>query len=233
MTRVALVLIALLAMAPPVQAMTEDDPLLFMFMADKLEWRDADEGDLWVWDADAWLGKDLNKLWFKTEGEYTDSNTESAFAELFYSRAVATYWDLQVGWRHDFRPEPDRDWFAVGFKGLAPYFFETDATLYAGGNGAVAGRIDAEYEILFTQRLILAPEVELDFYSKDDPERGIGSGFSTLELGLRLRYEIRRQFGPYIGVNWEKRLGGTADFAREEGESTSDVQFLAGIRAWF
>ena len=230
--KIFIALVALIT-APTVQAVMEDDPMLFKVMVDKAEWRDVDDGDLWVWDADAWIGKDLNKLWFKTEGEYFDSNTESAFAELLYSRAIATYWDLQTGWRRDIDPEPHRDWLAVGFKGLAPYFFETDATLYAGGNGAISGRIDAEYEVLFTQRLIMTPELEVDFYSKDDVARGIGSGFSNLELGLRLRYEIRRQFGPYIGINWEKRLGKTADLAAEEGEDTSDVQAVIGVRAWF
>ena len=211
----------------------EDDPLLFTPMIDKLEWRDSDEGEFWAWDADIWLGKDIDKLWFKTEGEYVDGATESAFSELFYSRAIATYWDLQAGWRHDFKPEPSRDWFAFGFKGLAPYFFEVDATLYAGGNDAIAGRLDVEYAILFTQRLILSPELELDFYSNDDFARGIGSGLSTLELGLRLRYEIRREFAPYIGINWEKKLGNTADLARDEGDQTGDLQAVLGVRAWF
>jgi copper resistance protein B len=186
-----------------------------------------------VWDADAWVGRDLHKLWMKTEGEYTDGATEGAFGEFLYSRAIAPYWDLQAGWRHDFRPRPARDWFALGLKGLAPYWFEVDATLYAGGNGGIAGRLDAEYELLFTQRLILAPELELSVYGQDDPSRGIGSGVSDLELGLRLRYEIRREIAPYVGINWEKKFGRTADFARDEGEPTDDLQFVAGIRAWF
>jgi len=214
-------------------AAAEDDPVLAKLMIDKLEWRAADGPDPWVWDADAWIGRDLHKLWIKTEGERADGHTESAYGELLYSRAVAPYWDLQLGWRHDFRPEPDRDWFAVGFKGLAPYWFEVDATLYAGGNGTVAGRLDAEYELMLTQRLILSPELELSFYGKEDAARGIGSGLSDLELGLRLRYEIVREVAPYIGVNWEKKLGNTADFARDEGESTSDLQFVVGVRAWF
>ena len=211
----------------------EDDPLLFTPMIDKLEWRDSDEGEFWAWDADIWLGKDIDKLWFKTEGEYVDGATESAFSELFYSHAIATYWDLQAGWRHGFKPEPSRDWFAFGFKGLAPYFFEVDATLYAGRNDTIAGRLDVEYEILFTQRLILSPELELDFYSNDDFARGIGSGLSTLELGLRLRYEIRREFAPYIGINWQKKLSNTADLARDDGEQTGDLQVVLGVRAWF
>jgi copper resistance protein B len=214
-------------------AAAEDDPLLFKLMIDKLEWRAADGSNPWVWDADAWIGKDLNKIWFKTEGEYADGTTEGAYGEVLYSRGIAPYWDLQAGWRHDFRPEPDRDWFAVGFRGLAPYWFDVDATLYAGGNGTISGRLDAEYELMFTQRLILSPELETNFYGKDDPARGIGSGISNLELGLRLRYEIRREIAPYIGVNWEKLFGQTADYAREEGESTSDLQFVVGVRAWF
>jgi copper resistance protein B len=214
-------------------AASEDDPVLAKAMIDKVEWRAADGPNPWVWDADAWIGKDLNKLWLKTEGERVDGATAAAYGEVLYSRAIAPYWDLQAGWRHDFRPQPDRDWFALGFKGLAPYWFEVDAILYAGGNGGVAGRLDAEYELLFIQRLILAPELEVNFYGQDDAPRGIGSGVSDLELGLRLRYEIRREIAPYVGINWEKKFGGTADFAREEGEPTDDLQFVVGIRAWF
>ena len=223
----------MIGLSTPALASGEDDPLLFKLMIDKLEWRAAEGENPLVWEADAWVGKDLNKLWFKTEGEYRDGETEAAYVEALYSRAVSPYWDLQVGWRHDARPRPNRDWFAVGFKGLAPYWFEVDATLYAGGNGTVSGRLDAEYEIMLTQSLILSPELETNFYGADDPARGIGSGISNLELGLRLRYEIRREFAPYIGINWEKLFGTTADYAREDGESTNDLQFVVGIRAWF
>ena len=156
-----LLLLGLLVASSTATAGAEDDPVLAKLMIDKLEWRAADGPNPWVWDADAWVGRDLNKLWIKTEGERADGHTESAYGELLYSRAVAPYWDLQLGWRHDFRPEPDRDWVAVGFKGLAPYWFEVDATLYAGGNGTVAGRLDAEYELMLSQRLILSPELEL------------------------------------------------------------------------
>jgi copper resistance protein B len=220
-----------LLVSPGVMAAAEDDPLLFKLMIDKLEWRAADGADPWVWDADAWVGKDLNKLWLKTEGEYADGTTEAAYGEALYSRAISPYWDLQTGWRHDFRPEPDRDWFAVGFKGLAPYWFDVDATLYAGGNGTAFAHLDAEYELMITQRLVLSPELETSVYANEDPARGIGSGISDLAFGLRLRYEIRREFAPYIGLNWEKKFGGTADYAREEGESTSDLQFVASVRA--
>lgn len=233
MNKQILIALECLIVSSAAMAGAEDDPLLAKVMIDKLEWRAADGPDPWVWDADAWIGKDLNKLWLKTEGEYVDGTTEAAYGEALYSRAIAPYWDLQAGWRHDFRPEPERDWFALGFKGLAPYWFEVDATLYTGGNGTVAARLDAEYEILFTQRLILSPELETNYYGKADPARGIGAGFSNLELGLRLRYEIRPEFAPYIGVNWQQLFGGTADYAREEGEPTNDLQFVVGLRAWF
>ena len=233
MQKETFLLLGVLLAAPDVFAVGGDDPVLAKVMIDKLEWRDGDGGDLWVWDADAWIGKDLDKLWFKTEGEYANSTTEGAYLETLYSRAIAPYWDFQAGWRHDFRPKPTRDWFAVGVMGLAPYWFEVDATLYAGGNGTIAGHLDAEYEILFTQKLILSPELELSFSGDDDPACGVGSGVTDLELGLRLRYEIRREFAPYIGINWEKKFGDTADFAKEEGEPSADLQFVAGVRAWF
>ncbi len=224
---------ALFASATVAAGGMEDDPLLFKVMVDQLEWRDAKGDDPLVWDADAWIGKDLNKLWIKTEGEHAGGRTEEAEVQLLYSLAIAPFWDLQAGWRHDFQPNPSRDWLSIGFKGLAPYWFEVDAGLFAGGNGQVAARLDAEYELMFTQRLILTPEIELNLHSKDDEETGVGSGLSDMELGLRLRYEIRREFAPYIGVNWERKFGKSADFAEEEGESTDDVQFVVGVRAWF
>ena len=210
-----------------------DDPLVYRVMIDKLEIRDADGDNPLVWDAQAWIGYDLNKFWIKTEGERVDGETEEADIELLYSRAIAPFWDLQAGWRRDIEPTPDRDWLALSLKGLAPYLFEVDASLYIGESGRFAANLDAEYEYMFTQRLILSPEIEMNLYSDRDEERSIGSGLSNLEAGLRLRYEIRREFAPYIGVNWTRLFGGTADFAEAEGGDTSDVQWLAGIRAWF
>jgi len=222
-----------LATSLPVAAMESDDPLLTMFKLDQFELRDADGGTPFVWEGYGWVGRDLNKLWIKTEGERVHGETEEAELQLLYGRAVHTYWDLQVGWRHDIRPEPTRDWLAIGAMGLAPYWFEVDAALFLGNDGRTSARLKAEYELLFTQRLVLTPEIEVNLYGEDDPQLGIGSGLSDMELGLRLRYEIRREFAPYIGVNWIQKFGGTADFARDEGASTSDLQWVAGVRAWF
>ena len=211
----------------------EDDPLLFTVFAEQLEWR-AQGGDSgFAWDVDAWLGYDVNKAWLKTEGETEDGSTEKAEAQLLYSRAIAPFWDLQAGWRREFQPGPDRDWLALGVQGLAPYHFHVDASVFIGTSGRTAARLEAEYDLRLTQRWILAPNLELDAHGEDDRERGIGSGLSSGELGFRLRYEIRRRIAPYAGIHWERKFGNTADFAREDGESTSGWRWVLGVRAWF
>ena len=214
-------------------AASKDDPVLTKVMIDQFEVRATDGPDPWVLDAQGWIGQDLNKFWVKTELEYVDGETEEAEIQALYSRAIAPYWDLQVGWRHDARPKPNRDWLAVGVEGLAPYWFEVDAAAFIGESDQVGARLEAEYEWMFTQRWVLSPEMEVNLHSKNDEETGTGSGLSDMELGLRLRYEVRREFAPYIGVNWTKKFGNTADFAREEDEDASDVQFVAGVRVWF
>jgi len=224
---------ALLLVPTFTQAAGKDDPVLAKVMIDQLEVRATDGPDPWVLDAQMWIGQDLNKLWLKTEVEQLDGQTEEAEVQALYSRAIASYWDLQVGWRHDIRPKPNRDWLAIGFEGLAPYWFEIDAAAFVGESGQLAARLEAEYEWMFTQRWVLSPEMEVNLHTKNDQQTGTGSGLSDLELGLRLRYEIRREFAPYIGVNWTQKFGNTADFARDEGEDSSDVQIVAGVRVWF
>jgi copper resistance protein B len=217
----------------PMAGMHEGDPMLFMLKADELEARDTDAGAGVAWDGEAWLGRDLDKGWVKFEGERDDGSLHAMEIQFLYSRAVTAYWDVQAGWRHDFRPDPDRDWLAVGFKGLAPYWFEVDAAAFFGESGRLGFRLEAEYELLITQRLILSPEVEFDWYGEDDSRRGLGSGPAEFEAGLRLRYEIRREIAPYIGLNWTRLFGDTADLARGEGQAVSDLQALLGIRFWF
>ncbi|WP_299874257.1 copper resistance protein B [uncultured Cocleimonas sp.] len=210
----------------------EDDPILTKFNLELLEVHDADDSNPVTWEAEAWVGKDINKFWFKTEGERVNGETEEFELQALYSRAVDPYWDFQVGLRKDFKPE-SRNWAVAGFKGLAPYYFETDAALFIGENGRSAFRLQSEYEMMLTQKLVLAPELELNLYGKDDPELGIGSGLSDGSLGLRLRYEFTRQFAPYVGVEYSSKFGKTADIARDEGEDVSDTQLVLGIKAWF
>ncbi|PCI21896.1 MAG: copper resistance protein CopB [Piscirickettsiaceae bacterium] len=233
MMKKILILIGLLISTTVVAGGRGDDPLLTKFMIDRLEYRAADGPDPVVLKGQAWVGKDLDKLWVKVDAERVSGKTKELELQFLYSKAIAPYWDVQVGWRHDNLPNPNRDWLAFGFQGLAPYFFEIDVAGFIGEGGQTAFRLEAEYEILFTQKLILTPEVEVNFYGKDDVVTGVGAGLSDIELGLRLRYEIKREFAPYIGINWTSKYGKTADIAKIAGEDKSDAQFVVGVRAWF
>ena len=204
-----------------------DDPLLAMVKADKLEYRDSDEGNLLVWEFDAWLGKDLNKFWLKLTGESLDGEVESNEVDLLYSKAIHPFWDIQFGFRHEFKPEPTEDWVGIGFMGVAPYLFEVDANIFINEDSVINARIDAEYEYMFTQKLVLVPNFEMSIYSDDNNARGIVSGLASAELGLRLHYEIKREFSPYIGINYEKKFGNSVV------EESSESQLVAGVSFWF
>jgi copper resistance protein B len=210
-----------------------DAAALGKLLVDQLEWRDGDGTNGPAWDAQAWYGTDYNKLWFKTAGVHLDGATQDARAELLWDRVFSRWWSAQAGARHDFGEGPSRNWLALGVEGLAPYFFDIEATAYVGDAGRTAARFRAQYELLFTQRVILQTELEVNAYGKDDPERQIGAGVSDLQLGFRLRYEIHRELAPYVGVAWLRRLGKTADLVQASGQDPSVWQVLAGIRFWF
>lgn len=224
---------ALAALPFTIQAAKEDDPLLYMFKADQLEVRDGDEGNFAVFEGSLWIGKDLNKLWIKSEIEADEDETEGSEWQLLYSRAIDPNWDFQVGLRTDVKPEPERNWLALGFYGVSPYWFEIDTALFIEEDDQVNLRLEAEYEIMLTQKWVLAPEIEVNWYSDDDDELGIASGLAELETGIRLRYEITREFAPYIGINYESLLGDTRDIADDNDEESSDTQLVAGLRFWF
>ena len=213
-------------------AASVDDPLLFNMILNEFETADSSNDPL-GWDAQAWLGHDLDKLWIKTEGERVAGVTEDLQVQALYGRAISAFWDFQIGLRHDARPGPSQDWAVIGLQGLARYFFEVDTALFIGESGNTGFRLNAEYERLFTQRLILTPEIEKNFYGKNIPEVSIGSGLSDVTLGLRLRYEIRREIAPYVGLEWSKYYGNSADFIRRDGLEISDSKVVAGLRIWF
>jgi len=202
-------------------------------LLDQLEWRGGSGEQSGFWEGNASYGDDYNKVLFRTEGRRTDGFTEDARAELFWDHIITRWWNTHVGVRQDFGDGPPRTWGAAGLEGLSAYWFNIEATAYVGEQSRTAARFRAEYELLFTQRLILQPEFEANWYGKSDPERGLGSGISGIDLGLRLRYEFRREFAPYIGVAWLRRYGETADFAGARGQDASEVQFVAGLRLWF
>lgn len=220
------------------QHVHEDSHPFGYALIDRLEYRDDEGPNHLLWDAQGWYGGDYDRLWLKTEGELpvSDSNGEVEVQAL-YGRLVAPYWDLQAGLRYDraFGSGPDRDrvFGVLGVQGLAPYRFETDAALFVSEDGDVSLRAELEYELLLTQRLILQPRVEINAAAQDVKAWGVGSGLNDLQLGLRLRYEIRREFAPYVGVEWVKKFGNTADFVRADGQDTGNLALLAGLRMWF
>lgn len=200
---------------------------------DRLESVSSRRNTFTRYDLQAWYGGAFDRAVLKAEGDYDNSKLEKASTELLWSHAVAPYWDRQLGLRYDSGIEPDRTWLALGIQGLAPYWFEVNATGYLGEEGRTALNLKAEYELLFTQKLILQPSIEASFYGKDDPGRDIGSGLSKVAAGLRLRYEVRREIAPYVGIEWAGKFGGTADYAREEGLDPKETRFVAGLRFWF
>ncbi|MEO7050258.1 MAG: copper resistance protein B [Rhodanobacter sp.] len=202
-------------------------------LIDQLEAFNGRDGNGQSWELGGWYGTDENKLWIRSEGERPAGKLQDGNAEVLWNHAIATYWGSQLGVRHDFGVGPGSTWAAFGVEGLAPYWFEVEATGYVGSSGRTAARFRVNYDVLFTQRLILTPELEANIYGKDDPARRIGSGLSDMQFGLRLRYEIRRQFAPYVGVVWTRRFGNTADFARADHQAIFDRQWVAGLRIWF
>lgn len=219
---------------PPVAGhAVHDNGIYSRVLLNRLEVWDAKPGAGQQWEGQAWIGTDLNRLWLRSEGERVDGITEAADLEVLYGRSVARWWDVVAGVRHDFKPGASQDHLAVGVMGLAPYKFEVQATAYLGSGGQASARLEAEYDTLFTNRLILQSLVEANFHGRDDARRGIGSGLSTLEAGLRLRYEFTRQFAPYIGIVHERAYGRTARMHREAGEGQSDTRLVAGLRVWF
>ena len=228
-----LVLLTLGSMPNIVLGAAKDDPIITKVMIDQLEIRDLDTDKEYVFEAQGWLGKDLDKLWLKTEVERNERETEEAEAQLLYSQGVSPFWDFQFGLRNDFLPKPDNLWVVLGFQGLSPYFLEVDTALFVGERGMIGLRLEVEYELMITQRFLISPEIELNLHTKNNEQQGIGSGLTGIETGLRFRYEVRREFAPYFGVNWAGSFGNTADFSNSEGESTRDTQFLLGIHTWF
>ena len=210
----------------------EDNAAVGMVLFDKFEWREGEDEHSQAWDLQAFYGTDYKKLWIETEGARADDQ-EHGRVEVLWDRVISSWWSLQAGVRHDFLEGPSRTWAAVGLQGLAPYFFEIDAALYVGEQGRTALRLEAEYEMLITQRWVLQPTVELSAYGKDDLDNGIGSGVSDVEVAFRLRYEIRREIAPYVGVHWERLFGGSADIARGAEDDVDELSIVAGVRAWF
>src|SRR5262245_27486799 len=209
-----------------------EDPFNRSVRVDELEWLDADDSAQ-QWDLSAWVGRSLNRLTVRTEGEQSAGIADRAELQLLYTHAVARWWDVVAGSRSDFAPGSDKSWAAFGVQGLAPYRFDLEATAFVAEGGDSAARIEADYDLLITKRLILQPQIELNWFGQSDLSRGYGSGLSSGEAALRLRYELRREVAPYVGLVHERLWGETADAAEAAGRDPDDTSLVAGIRLRF
>jgi copper resistance protein B len=234
--------ICVVLFATPARAQTHDEDVKghavhdnavnYYVLFDQLEWQTGDRDGINV-DNKGWIGRDKDRLWFRSELQREGGRTEDGEAHLMYGRAVARWWEVVAGIRQDVRPGPAQTWAAIGIQGLAPYWFEVEATAYVGGSGQTAVRLETEYELLLTNRLILQPLVEVNLYGKDNVEQAIGAGLSSAEAGFRVRYEVRRELAPYVGVAWNGTFGKTKDLMEATGRETGGARFVVGARLWF
>lgn len=203
--------------------------LIGLFLGERLEHQVRDGADRTVWEAQGWLGGDLRKWWVKTEGESVQGAGAFEAFELqsLYSRAITPFWDVQAGLRVDVQPTPLRTYATVGLQGIAPYWFELDAALFLSDQGDLSARLEAEYELRLTQRLLLQPRAELNLALGEDPRLALADGFNEVEVGLRLRYEVRREFAPYLGVVW------AGDVSEADGDEAFRLGLVGGFRFWF
>jgi copper resistance protein B len=210
-----------------------EDPFNRSLRIDELESQQTEGDDVLAWKAHAWVGHSSDKLAIRTEGEQRGGDTERAELQLLWSHTMTRWWNVVAGARTDFQPTPSRTWAAFGVEGVAPYRFDIEATGFVAEGGDSAARIEVTYELLITQRWILEPRLELEWYGQDEPALGLASGLARSEGGLRLRYEIRREVAPYVCVVSERRYGGSADLARAAGGDSGDTRFVAGVRLRF
>jgi copper resistance protein B len=210
-----------------------DDHLFGMLLFDRLEAMHGDGDTAGAWDAHGWFGTDIDRLWLRSEGEHAGDGLEHAQVELLYGRSVGPWWDVLAGVRHDTGDAPSQTFAAFGVQGTTPYKVELEATAYLGEGGQSALRVEAEYDTLLSGRLMLQWSAEAEAYGEADARRGLASGLDRVEAGVRLRYEIRREFAPYVGIAWERRFGEAADALRADGHDADDARFVAGVRFWF
>lgn len=216
-------------------APVHDNMLFYTFRGDRFEYRSFDDSESILWDVRGWIGRDYNKLFLESEGEYSiDEDTlESLETRILYGHAISSFWDFRAGLRYDFEPKPERAFAVIGLLGLAPQWFEVDANMYLSEEGDLSFRLETEYDFKLTQRLILQPRFELGLAAQDVEEYGTYAGFTGVEFDLRLRYEISRKFAPYIGVSWQSALGETANRIENSGGDPDTTAFVAGVRFWF
>ena len=217
----------LMALSSMSYADMNDDPLFYKLTIDELEKQENDEKSL-AWDTNLWIGYDIDKIYLYSEGEKAQGGSMESENQLVYSRAISPFWDVQFGIGYDKTPTDTQTWGVVALQGLSPYYFETRGVLLLGNDGNIGLRLKTEYEALLTQKVVLTPSISTDLYLKDNVDMGLGKGLANITAGLRLRYEIKREFAPYIGLEWSKNFGNTDEFS-----PLSESYALVGVRIWF
>ena len=230
--------VASLALPLPAVGQIMDAEIYTLVMFDQLEYRRTGQTNPVSWDLSAWVGGDFTRLWIKSEGSHATIGGEGAVeVQALYSRLVAPFWEVQLGAQLDARYGTGGDRIrvqaAVGLEGLAPYWFEVEPVLFVSQDGHVSGRLTASYDMRITQRLVAQPRIEARAAVQRVPDFGVGSGLNDVTPGLRLRYELQREYAPYLGISWHRRFGNTADLALRNGAGTSDLALIGGLRVWF
>ncbi len=213
-------------------AETSDALQMGALIIDQLEAVESNQGSGAGWDVQAWYGGPFNRAWLRSQGDRREGRTETASLEGLWFRSYHPFWGTQIGVRQDFGAGPNRTWAAFGVQGATPYWYMVEATAYVGDGGRTAARLKASSDLRLTQRLVLRPELEANLYGRADRARGLGSGLTTIQTGLRLRYEIRREFAPYVGVAWNRAFGETEDLRRAAAGSNDEVQWVVGVKVW-
>ena len=215
----------------PAAAQVKDNQIYTSTQMD-LSYNLWDRGTSFRWEGQGWIGTDKNKFYWKTEGERRDGAMEEAELQFLYSRYITQFWDFQVGVRQDFVPRATT--FAViGIQGLAKYWFEVDVALFISDDGDVSARIELEYDILVTNKLIAAPYLTLDFSANEVPNRSLGRGLTEIETGMQIRYLITPDFAPFVDFRYSRLIGETANLAKAEGEDRGAFRILLGVRIRF
>ncbi|MHC5538419.1 copper resistance protein B [Singulisphaera rosea] len=212
----------------------DDNEPFFQFLGDRMEYRTDGNHPTYLWDVDSWYGTDYDKLFIESEGQVaTEGRTKDANVEVYWNHTFATFWDTQLGLKHDFKPNDARTFLAAGVQGLAPYIFKVDATAYLSEDGDASAKLEVEHTFLLTQRLQVIPRLETNLALQDAPRYNTGSGFNDVELEMRVSYQITRKFAPYVGVNWRRDLGETASVKRADRSDINSTYFSTGLRVWF
>lgn len=202
-------------------------------LVDRLESVTTDHNTSMTYDYQAWYGQTYDRLLIRQEGEIERGTFKDARNELLWAHAISAYLDTQLGLRYDSGKGTDRGWLTFGVQGLVPYWLYVEANAYVNEQGRTAFRLETEYDLSITQKLILQSRIEMNIYSRRDDTRDVSSGLSDIEAGLRLRYEIRREFAPYVGIEWAGRFGSAADNIRAAGNDAEETRLVAGVLFWF